>query len=103
MMTADRLRQIAFWAEDLNETEIEHARRGMTEKDVAKGEYLCHRGDRLDVWVGMIGGIIKLGTVSSSGKSTTLAGCRAGSWKARCSRTSRAATTSSHCATRASR
>lgn len=80
MMSADRLRQIAFWAEDFNDTEIEHACRGLVEKDVAKGEYLCHRGDRLDVWVGVVTGVIKMGTVARSGKATTLAGCRAGSW-----------------------
>jgi CRP-like cAMP-binding protein len=80
MISAERLRQIAFWARDLNETEIEHARRGMTEKDFAKGEYLCHRGDRFDHWVGVIHGVIKVGTVTSTGKTTTFAGCRNGSW-----------------------
>jgi CRP/FNR family transcriptional regulator, cyclic AMP receptor protein len=80
MISAERLRQIAFWAKDLNENEIEHARRGIAEKDVAKGEYLCHRGDRFEHWVGVVTGVIKVGTMSSSGKPTTFAGCRDGSW-----------------------
>lgn len=80
MISADRLRQIAFWARDLNETEIEQARRGVTERRIAKGEYLCHRGDRYEPWVGVIEGVIKVGTMASSGKSTTFAGCRDGSW-----------------------
>ncbi|UTD28342.1 Crp/Fnr family transcriptional regulator [Bradyrhizobium sp. WD16] len=80
MISAERLRQIAFWAHGLNETEIEQTRRGIVEKDVAKGAYLCHRGDRLDFWTGMIGGVMKMATVSKSGKSATLAGLRAGSW-----------------------
>jgi CRP/FNR family transcriptional regulator, cyclic AMP receptor protein len=80
MISAERLRMIAFWAHDLNETEIEQARRGIVEKVIAKGDHLCHRGDRLDYWAGIIEGVLKLGTMSSSGKSTTLAGCRAGSW-----------------------
>jgi CRP/FNR family transcriptional regulator, cyclic AMP receptor protein len=80
MISAERLRQIAFWAQELNENEIEHARRGITEKDIAKGEYLCHRGDRFDYWVGVVTGVVKVGTMASSGKSTTFAGCRDGSW-----------------------
>lgn len=80
MISADRLRQIAFWAREFNETEIEQARRGIVEKTFAKGDYICHRGDRLDSWTGVVEGVIKMGTMSSSGKATSLAGCRAGSW-----------------------
>jgi CRP/FNR family cyclic AMP-dependent transcriptional regulator len=80
MISAERLRQIAFWARDLNDTEVDHARRGMTERSLVKGEYLCHRGDRFEYWVGVVRGVVKVGTMSSSGKSTTFAGCRDGSW-----------------------
>lgn len=80
MISAERLRQIAFWAHGLNETEIEQTRRGIVEKDVAKGAYLCHRGDPLDFWTGVVSGVLKMATMSKSGKSATLAGLRAGSW-----------------------
>lgn len=80
MISAERLRLIAVWAHDLNETEIEQARRGIVEKTIAKGEYLCHRGDRLGFWTGVVTGVVKMATISKSGKSATLAGLRAGSW-----------------------
>jgi CRP/FNR family transcriptional regulator, cyclic AMP receptor protein len=80
VISADRLRRIAFWSHDLSETEFEQARRGIVEKSFSKGAYICHRGDRLDAWTGVADGIIKLSTVSRSGKAVSLAGVRAGGW-----------------------
>lgn len=80
MITSDRLREIAFWAAELSQDEIERTRRGITEKAFAKGAYICHRGDNLDAWTGVISGLVRLGTVSQKGKAITLAGMRAGIW-----------------------
>jgi CRP/FNR family transcriptional regulator, cyclic AMP receptor protein len=80
VISADRLRKIAFWSRELSDTEVEHARRGIVEKAFAKGAYVCHRGDRFDSWTGVAGGIVKLSTVSRTGKAVTLAGVRAGGW-----------------------
>lgn len=80
MITADHLRDIASWSRDLSEGEIERARKGITEKSYAAGSYICHRGDRLDSWTGVSGGLIKLSTVSKTGKAVTLAGLREGGW-----------------------
>jgi CRP/FNR family transcriptional regulator, cyclic AMP receptor protein len=80
VISAEHLRLIAFWARELNETEVDQTRRGIVEKSFAKGTYICHRGDRLDSWTGVTAGVIKLSTISSSGKSVTLAGIRAGGW-----------------------
>lgn len=80
MITAERLCEIAFWSAELTDEEIERARRGITEKAFAKGAYICHKGDKLDPWIGVISGLVRLGTVSQKGKSVTLAGMRAGIW-----------------------
>ena len=80
MITAEPLREIAFWSAELTDEEIERARRGITEKAFAKGAYICHKGDKLDPWIGVISGLVRLGTVSQKGKSVTLAGMRAGIW-----------------------
>jgi CRP/FNR family cyclic AMP-dependent transcriptional regulator len=80
MITADRFREIAFWSAELTEEEVERARRGVTEKTFAKGAYICHKGDKLDAWTGVISGLVRLGTVSQKGKAITLAGMRAGIW-----------------------
>ncbi len=80
MISAARLQEIAFWSADLSGAEIEQVRRGIVEKSYAEGAYICHRGDRLDSWTGVVAGLIKLSTVSRSGKSVSLAGIRAGGW-----------------------
>jgi CRP/FNR family cyclic AMP-dependent transcriptional regulator len=80
MITADRFREIAFWSAELTEEEVERARRGVSEKTFAKGAYICHKGDKLDAWTGVISGLVRLGTVSQKGKAITLAGMRAGIW-----------------------
>ncbi|HZP75104.1 MAG TPA: Crp/Fnr family transcriptional regulator [Pseudolabrys sp.] len=80
MITPEHLRQIASWSNDLNEQEFERARRGIAEKDFSKGTYISHRGDRLDSWNGVVSGLIKVSTVSRTGKAVSLAGVRAGGW-----------------------
>jgi len=80
VISAERLREIAFWAADLSEREFEQARRGIVEKAYAKGAYVCHRGDRLDSWNGVTAGLLKLSAISRNGKAVTLAGIRAGGW-----------------------
>jgi CRP-like cAMP-binding protein len=76
----EHLRRIASWSHDLTEKELEQARRGIVEKDFAKGTYICHRGDRLDYWTGVTAGIVRFGTTSQSGKTVTFTGLRTGSW-----------------------
>lgn len=80
MISAEHLRRIALWAQNLSEAEIERARCGIVEKTFSKGAYLCHRGDRFDSWTGVISGIVKLSTISRLGKAVTLSGIRAGGW-----------------------
>jgi CRP/FNR family cyclic AMP-dependent transcriptional regulator len=80
MITVERLREIAFWSAELTPEEIERARRGVTEKAFAKGAYICHKGDKLDPWIGVISGLVRIGTISQKGKTVTLAGMRAGIW-----------------------
>lgn len=80
MISPEHLRRIAFWSLDLSDREFEQARRGIVEKDFTKGAYICHRGDRLDYWTGIVSGIVRFGTTSHSGKTVTLAGLRTGSW-----------------------
>ncbi|MBS0535164.1 MAG: Crp/Fnr family transcriptional regulator [Proteobacteria bacterium] len=80
MITGDHLRRIAFWSHDLTDAEFERARRGIVEKSYAKGAYVCHRGDRLDSWTGVAEGLLKIASMSRSGKAVTLAGIRTHGW-----------------------
>ena len=80
MIAAEHLRRIAYWSHDLLAEEFEQARRGIVERTYPKGSYVCHRGDMLEPWTGVVTGIVKVGTVSHSGKSVSLAGMRPFGW-----------------------
>lgn len=79
-VSTDYLLTIATWAHELTPAEAEQAARGITEKTVPKGGYLCHRGDRMDSWTGIVSGLLKLSAVSSLGKPVTFSGLAAGGW-----------------------
>lgn len=79
-VSTDHLFSIAVWARDLSAGEAARAARGITERTLPKGAYLCHRGDRLDSWTGVITGLLKLSAVSSLGKPVTFSGMPAGGW-----------------------
>lgn len=70
----------AIWAGELTEDELERARRGVVERQFAKGAYVCHRGDRLDHWTGVTSGLVKISAISRDGKAMTFAGATDGSW-----------------------
>jgi CRP/FNR family transcriptional regulator, cyclic AMP receptor protein len=80
VITADRLRSIAFWARELSDAELDRACRGIVEKTWPAGAYVVHRGDRFESWTGVVTGLIKISSVSSSGKAVTFAGMPAGMW-----------------------
>jgi CRP-like cAMP-binding protein len=80
MVTSYDLVRTAIWARELGEDEIERARRGLTERQFPKGAYVCHRGDRLDYWTGVITGLVKISAISRSGKAMTFAGVGPGGW-----------------------
>ena len=70
----------AIWAGELTEDELERARRGMVERQYAKGAYICHRGDRLDHWTGIVTGLVKISAISRDGKAMTFAGATDSGW-----------------------
>lgn len=70
----------ALWADELTEEELERARRGVVERQFSKGAYICHRGDRLDHWTGVVTGLVKISAISRDGKAMTFAGATEGGW-----------------------
>lgn len=69
-----------MWAGELGDDEIERACRGVSERQFASGVYICHRGDRLDYWTGVVSGLVKISAISRSGKAMTFAGVGPGGW-----------------------
>jgi len=79
-MTKDQAARAAVWASQLNADELERAVRGVSERRYAKSAYICHRGDRLDYWTGIVTGLVKVSSIARSGKAITYAGFGAGGW-----------------------
>jgi CRP-like cAMP-binding protein len=80
MNAREDIARSAIWAGELTEEELERARRGLVERHFSKGAYICHRGDRLDHWTGVISGLIKVSAISRDGKAMTFAGATDGGW-----------------------
>ena len=80
MSAKDELRRVAFWADALTEEEAARACKGISERRYSAGSYICHRGDRLDCWTGVVSGLVKISAISESGKPMTFAGAGAGGW-----------------------
>lgn len=80
MISRDYLSRIAAWSAELTDAEAERACRGITEKLLPAGTYLFHRGDRFDSWTGVVHGIVKMSTITSSGKPVSYTGITNGGW-----------------------
>jgi CRP-like cAMP-binding protein len=80
MRARAELLEIAAWASALTEQECERARKGMSEKRYPAGSYICHRGQSLEFWTGVVSGLVKISAISESGKAMTFAGIGTGGW-----------------------
>jgi CRP-like cAMP-binding protein len=80
VIDADSLRAIADWADSLEADALERARRGVTIKTFGRGAHLCHRGDRLDQWAGVVEGLMKFGSTDASGRAVSFGGLPPGMW-----------------------
>jgi CRP-like cAMP-binding protein len=70
----------AIWARALGPEELARVEAEMSERAVPADGYVCRKGEPVNHWIGVIDGLVKLGTISASGKPATLAGVPAGGW-----------------------
>lgn len=73
------LRQ-TIWAKGLTQEQMERVETDTIEQFVAKGSYICHKGEMIDAWIGIIDGLAKINNLSPEGKSVTFTGIASGSW-----------------------
>ena len=57
---------------------LSRALKGISERRFPAGGYICHRGDKLDYWIGIVSGLLKISAISADGKAITFAGGRGG-------------------------
>lgn len=68
------------WAVGLSPEQRDHVKRMTTVREYAQGDYVCHKGELAEHWLGVVEGIVKITTVSPSGKSVTFTGVPTGGW-----------------------
>jgi CRP/FNR family cyclic AMP-dependent transcriptional regulator len=81
--TATALRDMvhsSIWARDLSLDELQRVACEIVVRDVPTGQFACARGERVDHWIGIIRGLVKIGNGSLDGKWTTYTGVSDGSW-----------------------
>ena len=80
MTAREEIARSCIWAAELTGDEIERASRGLIERKYSKGSYICHKGDRLDHWTGVLSGLVKISSIARNGKAMTFAGAADGGW-----------------------
>lgn len=70
----------APWAKAFNAALIERLARSMTLKSLVAGDYVYRRGDRVQHWIGVVHGVVKISSDAASGKTASIAGISAGGW-----------------------
>jgi CRP-like cAMP-binding protein len=80
MISEEQFLTSVFWARELPPDEQERARRGITFRTIESGRYFIHRGDRIDNWIGVVSGLLRLGSITTSGKAVTYAGLPPSCW-----------------------
>lgn len=76
----DELLQHCSWAAGLTDAHRERVRATLLVRHFEPGDYICHKGDMSEHWIGVLDGLIKVTTVSPSGKSVTFTGVPRGGW-----------------------
>ncbi|MEM1047313.1 MAG: Crp/Fnr family transcriptional regulator [Pseudomonadota bacterium] len=76
----ERVRQIAVWSRALTVAECDRVRAGMQIRTYDRGETLGAEGEPVEHWIGVLEGLVKVGTVTPDGKDITFAGMHAGGW-----------------------
>jgi len=80
MPTLDELIAGSKWAQTLTDDERGVVLAQTLVRSVAKGDYVCHKGEPVRHWVGVVEGLVKIATVSSQGKLATFSGIPTGGW-----------------------
>jgi CRP/FNR family cyclic AMP-dependent transcriptional regulator len=68
------------WARALDASHLHRVLSAVTEYEVPAGGYVCRKAEPVNAWLGVVSGLLKLGSVSPEGKMVTYTGVTAGGW-----------------------
>lgn len=69
-----------MWASMLAPEHRQKVEQDITERCIPAGAYVCRKGAKVDYWMGVIDGFLKMSSVSPEGKTVTFSCMLAGGW-----------------------
>ena len=75
----EMLRQ-AVWADALTPLQMARVEADTVERFAPAGSMVCRKGDRVDHWIGVVDGLLKMSSDSPAGKTVTFTGMLNGGW-----------------------
>ena len=70
----------SLWAHSLTPAQMQLVETTLLERRVPAGGYVCRKGEPVEHWVGIADGLVKMSSLSPTGKVTTLTGLPEGAW-----------------------
>jgi CRP-like cAMP-binding protein len=70
----------SLWARELEPSQLERVLSQMSERTVPAGGFAARKGEKVDAWLGVIDGLLKMSCVSADGRSATFTGLPNGAW-----------------------
>lgn len=70
----------SVWARELTPEQVERVETDVVELRFQPGAYVCRKGAPVESWPGVISGLVKLASVSPTGKSVSFEGVTTGGW-----------------------
>ena len=71
---------LSTWTRELPAEQLSRVRAAIVVRDFEAGSTVCRKGDPASAWVGVVDGLVKIHSLSPTGKSVTFAGIPAGGW-----------------------
>jgi CRP-like cAMP-binding protein len=80
MQTLAEMLRASIWARELTAPQLERVLADTRQRAVVAGGYVAHKGERVDAWLGVVDGLVKMSSVSPAGKLVTFTGVTTGGW-----------------------
>jgi CRP-like cAMP-binding protein len=72
--------EASAWARALSSADLDRVAAETAVRACPAGGLVCHKGESVEHWIGVVDGLVKMANVSAEGKSTSYTGIGTGGW-----------------------
>jgi CRP-like cAMP-binding protein len=72
--------EASAWARALSAADLDRVAAETSVRQVPSGGLVCRKGERVDHWIGVVDGLVKMANVSADGKPMSFTGIGTGAW-----------------------